>query len=59
LIDRFGASAPSPLCMEKVGFTVENVVATAKGQGWGTSHPSTDSRGTFPKAWIIVQLFSQ
>jgi transketolase len=32
-IDRFGASAPGPLCMEKFGFTVENVVATAKGLG--------------------------
>jgi transketolase len=30
-IDRFGASAPGPLCMEKFGFTVENVVARAKG----------------------------
>jgi transketolase len=29
-IDRFGASAPGPLCMEKFGFTVENVVAKAK-----------------------------
>ncbi|MFN9644508.1 MAG: transketolase [Cyanobacteriota bacterium] len=32
-IDRFGASAPGPLCMEKFGFTVENVVATAKSLG--------------------------
>jgi transketolase len=32
-IDRFGASAPGPLCMEKFGFTVDNVVATAKGLG--------------------------
>ncbi|WP_235299833.1 transketolase C-terminal domain-containing protein [Synechococcus sp. GFB01] len=32
-IDRFGASAPGPLCMEKFGFTVENVVAKAKGLG--------------------------
>jgi transketolase len=32
-IDRFGASAPGPLCMEKFGFTVENVVATAKALG--------------------------
>ena len=32
-IDRFGASAPGPLCLEKFGFTVENVVATAKGLG--------------------------
>ncbi|MFM9111236.1 MAG: transketolase, partial [Prochlorococcaceae cyanobacterium] len=30
-IDRFGASAPGPLCLEKFGFTVDNVVATAKG----------------------------
>jgi transketolase len=32
-IDRFGASAPGPVCMEKFGFTVENVVATAKSLG--------------------------
>ncbi|MEB3260096.1 MAG: transketolase, partial [Cyanobacteriota bacterium] len=32
-IDRFGASAPGPVCMEKFGFTVDNVVATAKGLG--------------------------
>jgi transketolase len=32
-IDRFGASAPGPLCLEKFGFTVENVVATAKALG--------------------------
>jgi transketolase len=32
-IDRFGASAPGPVCMEKFGFTVENVVATAKALG--------------------------
>jgi transketolase len=32
-IDRFGASAPGPLCLEKFGFTVDNVVATAKGLG--------------------------
>jgi transketolase len=32
-IDRFGASAPGPLCMEKFGFTVENVVATATALG--------------------------
>jgi transketolase len=32
-IDRFGASAPGPLCMEKFGFTVDNVVATAKALG--------------------------
>jgi transketolase len=29
-IDRFGASAPGNLCLEKFGFTVENVVAKAK-----------------------------
>ncbi|MFQ3614869.1 MAG: transketolase C-terminal domain-containing protein, partial [Cyanobacteriota bacterium] len=29
-LDRFGASAPGPVCMEKFGFTVENVVKTAK-----------------------------
>lgn len=32
-IDRFGASAPGPLCMEKFGFTVDNVVAKAKALG--------------------------
>jgi len=32
-IDRFGASAPGPLCMEKFGFTVDNVVAQAKSLG--------------------------
>jgi transketolase len=32
-IDRFGASAPGPTCLEKFGFTVDNVVATAKGLG--------------------------
>jgi transketolase len=32
-IDRFGASAPGPLCMEKFGFTVENVVSKAKALG--------------------------
>jgi transketolase len=32
-IDRFGASAPGPVCLEKFGFTVENVVATAKALG--------------------------
>ncbi|NCY25648.1 MAG: transketolase, partial [Alphaproteobacteria bacterium] len=26
-IDRFGASAPGPICLEKFGFTVDNVVA--------------------------------
>lgn len=30
-IDRFGASAPGGICMEKFGFTVDNVIATAKG----------------------------
>jgi transketolase len=29
-IDRFGASAPGPVCMEKFGFTVENVLNTAR-----------------------------
>jgi len=29
-IDRFGASAPGPVCYEKFGFTVDNVVATAR-----------------------------
>ncbi|NCJ08128.1 transketolase [Synechococcales cyanobacterium C] len=29
-IDRFGASAPGGVCLEKFGFTVENVVAKAK-----------------------------
>ncbi|MFM7674745.1 MAG: transketolase-like TK C-terminal-containing protein, partial [Synechococcus sp.] len=32
-IDRFGASAPGPLLMDKFGFTVENVVAKAKALG--------------------------
>jgi len=32
-IDRFGASAPGPVCLEKFGFTVDNVVATAKSLG--------------------------
>ncbi len=32
-IDRFGASAPGPVCMEKFGFTVANVVAKAKALG--------------------------
>ena len=32
-IDRFGASAPGPVCLEKFGFTVDNVVATAKALG--------------------------
>ncbi len=29
-IDRFGASAPGPICLEKFGFSVDNVVAKAK-----------------------------
>ncbi|NJR62816.1 MAG: transketolase [Cyanobacteria bacterium CRU_2_1] len=29
-VDRFGASAPGGICMEKFGFTVDNVVAKAK-----------------------------
>jgi transketolase len=29
-IDRFGASAPGEVCLEKFGYTVENVVAQAK-----------------------------
>ena len=29
-IDRFGASAPGPLLMQKFGFSAENIVATAK-----------------------------
>jgi transketolase len=29
-LDRFGASAPGPLVLEKFGFTVENVIAKAK-----------------------------
>ena len=29
-VEGFGASAPGPLCLEKFGFTVENVVAKAK-----------------------------
>ena len=29
-VDRFGASAPGPVVMAEYGFTVENVVATAK-----------------------------
>ncbi|WP_087069354.1 transketolase [Cyanobium sp. NIES-981] len=32
-IDRFGASAPGPVCMEQFGFTVENVVARAQALG--------------------------
>ncbi len=30
-LDRFGASAPGPIAMEKLGFTVEHVVSAAKG----------------------------
>ena len=30
-LDRFGASAPGPVAMEKLGFTVEHVVNAAKG----------------------------
>jgi transketolase len=29
-IDRFGASAPGGVCLEKFGFSVDNVVARAK-----------------------------
>ena len=29
-IDRFGASAPGGVCLEKFGFTADNVLATAK-----------------------------
>lgn len=29
-LDRFGASAPGPVCMEKFGFTPENVAETAR-----------------------------
>ena len=29
-MNRFGASAPGGVCMEKFGFTVNNVVAKAK-----------------------------
>jgi transketolase len=29
-IDRFGASAPGPVCYEKFGFTVDNVIATCR-----------------------------
>jgi transketolase len=29
-IDHFGASAPGPVCYEKFGFTVDNVIATCK-----------------------------
>ncbi len=32
-IDSFGASAPGGVCLEKFGFTVDNVVATAKALG--------------------------
>ncbi len=30
-LDRFGASAPGPIAMEKLGFTVDHVVSAAKG----------------------------
>jgi transketolase len=30
-LDRFGESAPAPLLFKEFGFTVENVVAKAKG----------------------------
>jgi transketolase len=29
-VDRFGASAPGPVCLDKFGFTVDNVVSRAK-----------------------------
>jgi transketolase len=29
-IDRFGASAPGPVALEKFGYTVDNVVAKAQ-----------------------------
>jgi transketolase len=32
-VDRYGASAPGPVLMEKFGFTVDNVVAKAKALG--------------------------
>jgi len=32
-IDTFGASAPGPVCLEKFGFTVDNVVLKAKALG--------------------------
>ena len=32
-IQRLGASAPDPACMEKFGFTVNNMVAKAKALG--------------------------
>ena len=32
-IDRIGASAPGQVCLEKFGFTADNVVATAKALG--------------------------
>ncbi|MEB3297850.1 MAG: transketolase [Cyanobacteriota bacterium] len=32
-IDRFGASAPGPVCLEQFGFSVDNVVAKAKALG--------------------------
>ena len=36
-VDRFGASAPGPVVMEEYGFTVENVVATARRVLGGTA----------------------
>jgi transketolase len=39
-LDRFGASAPGPVAMEKLGFTVDNVVATALGILGGGSKSS-------------------
>lgn len=39
-LDRFGASAPGPVAMERLGFTVDNVVATALGiLGGGSKSP--------------------
>ena len=32
-IDRFGASAPGPVCLQEFGFSVDNVVAKAKALG--------------------------
>jgi transketolase len=39
-LDRFGASAPGPVAMEQLGFTVENVVAAALGVIAGGSKSS-------------------
>jgi transketolase len=30
-VDRFGASAPGEVVLEKFGFTTENIIAKAKG----------------------------